>query len=68
MIELSAESIQTLQDLASRIKAARAEIERAKRAGLNVAEHEAALDQYDALREGLLAQYGRRRQARRAAG
>lgn len=57
-IKLTAEQKKSLLDLAADIKLLKIEIDRAKRAGLDVAELEADYNKAVKLRDGILKEYG----------
>lgn len=56
-IKLDADAIKTLDDMALSISLLKKEIEKAKRAGIDVAEMEVKLNETAKLREGLLREY-----------
>lgn len=57
-IQLTPEQTKALQDLDRTITTLKQEIARAKRAGIDVADLEAALDSADKTRKALLREYG----------
>lgn len=57
-IELAPQQLEQLRELENHHELIRQEIERAKSAGLNMADYEAKLQQLEATRQGLLKVYG----------
>lgn len=55
--------LQTLKDLDAQIKSLKEDLARAKRAGIDVSEMEAQLENADKLRRGILKEYGPRGRA-----